>query len=553
MLLQSYKKLGFFGKVVIPILIVLPVSTGINIFYLNKAAEKTVVDSSVEFATGTIEQFKMLRAYYTENVVKKIKEQTTLQVGVQHKDDPNTVPLPATMIHDLSQKFADAKSGMKLKLYSDFPFPNRKDRVLDQFSKDALEYFKKNPDKVFSRVDLKSEAEIVRVAVADKMVAQSCVQCHNSHPQSPFKDWKIGDVRGVLEVEVPIKKQMAANAAMVGSSGGLSFGMTVLLLVVIGLILFYYIAKPIENIINKLNSSVDDAATQSSTLAASSTEVSSACSEQASAIQETMATLDEIRAMTAKGTDGARNSMGVSKSSHSIALEGKRSVEQMIGAIKDIDESNRMLMAQVDESNKQIAEIVEVIAQIQTKTKVIFDIVFQTKLLSFNASVEAARAGENGKGFAVVAEEVGSLANVSGNAAKEITDMLEKSVQRVQNIVDLTKSRVESSVRNGTEKVEAGSEIAKRCGEILDQVVHNVNEVDRLMADICLAAEEQEKGVEGITIAMSQLDKATNLNAASAEKTSDVSNELMTQADSLRELVKQFEVEALGKNNNKSL
>lgn len=545
--LSFYKKMGFFGKVVVPILIILPASTLINILYLNKAAEKSVIDSSVQFATGTIEQFKMLRAYYTENVIKKVKEQSTLQVGFDHKNSATMIPLPATMIHDLSQKFSEAQSGMKLRLYSDFPFPNRKDRVLDQFSKDAIEFFKKNPDSVFSRVSLKSEEEIVRVAVADKMIAQSCVQCHNSHAQSPFTNWKIGDVRGVLEVEVPIKKQMAANASMVKSSGGLSFLMTIVLLIVIGLILFYYIAKPVEKIIKNLNNSVDDAIDQSSALANSSTEVSSACSEQASAIQETMATLDEIRAMTAKGADGARNSIGVSKNSHSIAIEGKKSVEQMIYAIKDIDESNRILMEQVDESNKQVSEIVEVIAQIQNKTKVIFDIVFQTKLLSFNASVEAARAGENGKGFAVVAEEVGSLASVSGKAAKEISEMLELSVRRVQSIVDLTKAKVEVSVQSSTAKVEAGSEIAKRCGQILDQVVSNVNEVDKLMVEICFAAEEQEKGVAGISIAMSQLDKATNLNATSAEKTSDVSNELMNQADSLRELVKQFEAEALGK------
>lgn len=102
----------------------------------------------------------------------------------------------------------------------------------------------------------------------------------------------------------------------------------------------------------------------------------------------------------------------------------------MIHSITEISESNDRIMSQVADGNRKISEIVQVISEIGNKTKVINDIVFQTKLLSFNASVEAARAGEHGKGFAVVAEEVGNLAQMSGNAAKEISDMLNGSVSR---------------------------------------------------------------------------------------------------------------------------
>jgi methyl-accepting chemotaxis protein len=89
----------------------------------------------------------------------------------------------------------------------------------------------------------------------------------------------------------------------------------------------------------------------------------------------------------------------------------------------------------MNKSNDEISSIVKVIAEIGDKTKVINDIVFQTKLLSFNASVEAARAGEQGKGFAVVAEEVGNLATMSGKAAEEISSMLGDSMGKVELIV----------------------------------------------------------------------------------------------------------------------
>lgn len=545
-MIAAYKRIGFFGKVIIPILVILPLSILLNTIYLQNSAEKSVVESSVLFAKATIEQFKILRSYYTENIVSKVKTQGAMQIGIDHKDAANTIPLPATMIHDLSEKFSKAESGLKLKLYSEFPFPNRKDRVLDDFAKEAIAFLKANPEKVYSKVSLVSEKEVVRVAIADKMVAQSCVGCHNSHAQSPFKSWKVGDVRGVLEVEVPIQKQIAANAAMVKSSGGFNIGVAGLLLVVIGFTLFFYIAKPVKFMVQTLNKSVENTFEQSSSLASASSEVSSACVEQASAIQETVATLDQIRAMSAKSVDGARSSIGMSKSSHSIALEGKKSVGEMIYAIGEIDQSNKAMMKHIDESNRRIAEIVDVISQIRTKTKVIFDIVFQTRLLSFNASVEAARAGEHGKGFSVVAEEVGSLAQMSGNAAKEISDMLEESIQRVQRIVEETKSQVEASVRAGSGKVDAGNVIARRCGDILDQVVSNVVEVDKMMSEICNAAEEQARGVQGIAQSMGQLDQATHLNATSAEQTSAVSKQLLDHADELHDLVKEFEAQALG-------
>jgi hypothetical protein len=94
-------------------------------------------------------------------------------------------------------------------------------------------------------------------------------------------------------------------------------------------------------------------------------------------------------------------------------------------AIMEIQETNKKLVDDVLEGNRKISEIVELVKEIGNKTKVINDIVFQTKLLSFNASVEAARAGEHGKGFAVVAEEVGNLASMSGQASKEISALLE--------------------------------------------------------------------------------------------------------------------------------
>lgn len=124
----------------------------------------------------------------------------------------------------------------------------------------------------------------------------------------------------------------------------------------------------------------------------------------------------------------------------------------MITAIEDIHKSNQNMMMSVEKSNANIEEIIQVIHEISNKTKVINEIVFQTKLLSFNASVEAARAGEQGKGFSVVAEEIGSLAAMSGNAAQEISAMLTESTTKVEKIVNTTKSEVGALMIEGKRK-----------------------------------------------------------------------------------------------------
>lgn len=114
----------------------------------------------------------------------------------------------------------------------------------------------------------------------------------------------------------------------------------------------------------------------------------------------------------------------------------------MLDSIKNIGAANERAGREIGASARHFADIVKVIEEIGSKTKVINDIVFQTKILSFNASVEAARAGEHGKGFTVVAEEVGKLAAMSGVAAHEIGELLSGSIQKVDAIVKDTQTKV---------------------------------------------------------------------------------------------------------------
>jgi HAMP domain-containing protein len=102
----------------------------------------------------------------------------------------------------------------RVQLFSAFPFPNRNERQLDSFQKEAWEALSANPDEIFVRQESIDGKEVVRVGVADRMVAEACVNCHNSRPDTPKDDWKLGDVRGVLEVDTVIDNQLAAGASL---------------------------------------------------------------------------------------------------------------------------------------------------------------------------------------------------------------------------------------------------------------------------------------------------------------------------------------------------
>jgi methyl-accepting chemotaxis protein len=293
------------------------------------------------------------------------------------------------------------------------------------------------------------------------------------------------------------------------------------------------LSNSITGIVENLIKNAKELAHSSNQIDESSDSLSDASSIQASSLQETVSSIDEISSMVQRNADAANSSTQVSSNSQSAAQKGKHTVEEMISAIQDISSSNDEIMDEMQKNTKDISKIVNVISEIGDKTKVINDIVFQTKLLSFNASVEAARAGEHGKGFAVVAEEVGNLASMSGKAALEITEMLDSSIKEVTSIVENTKEKVEVLVKTGRDKVEKGTQTATYCGDALDEILTNVASVNEMVQEIASASSEQSTGIQEVTKAMQQLDKTTHQNSAVAKESSALASKLNKQASSL--------------------
>ncbi|HYX37684.1 MAG TPA: methyl-accepting chemotaxis protein [Oligoflexus sp.] len=349
-----------------------------------------------------------------------------------------------------------------------------------------------------------------------------------------------------LEAIIPSKviRQPARRAVLL--LVGLSSLVAAFSLLLLGLILTR-VSRDLQTVVSRLRQSIGLALKTSNSLRDTSTKSSSAANEQAAAIQETVSTLNQITAMVNRSVESANTSAHKAESSFSIANEGKKEVDRMRESMHSIETAITDMLAQVHDNNQRMGETAAIIEKIADRTSVINDIVFQTKLLSFNASVEAARAGENGKGFAVVAEEVGNLARMSGIAAKEITCLLQASRNDVGIIIAQSKEQVTRWMEIGKEKVSAGVAIADRCDEILSEVVDHVGSVKTLMEEIYAAAKEEADGVNNITTAMNELDSATHLNADMAHETMGFSNGLSQEAQKLNQAVFQLTEVVLGR------
>ena len=182
-------------------------------FFIPYITENSVMESITRNAQSTVKQIKLTRSYYVDSIVQDIKKYApTLSFSYDHEGINGRLPLPTTLIHDLSTIFSK-NSGTTYKLYSEYPFKNRADRKLSPFEKEAIKYTKKNPNGLYVKRDIIDGEDVLRVATTDFMTSKACVNCHNNHPDKTWKEgfWKLGDKRGIIEVITPIQPALEHN------------------------------------------------------------------------------------------------------------------------------------------------------------------------------------------------------------------------------------------------------------------------------------------------------------------------------------------------------
>jgi len=323
-------------------------------------------------------------------------------------------------------------------------------------------------------------------------------------------------------------------------------GLTTLVIIFFSVREFTHMTRSLMDLSLRIGQSGKKTLKTSTSLQGTSEKTAAAAGEQASSIQETVATINEISAMVDKSVGSADLSAEKAELSFQITMEGKQAVNTMRESMLNIREVMTEMIDQNSLGNQRMQAMLGVIDKIAERTHVINDIVFQTRLLAFNASVEAARAGEHGKGFAVVAEEVGNLAGMSGEASKAIAGLLQSSRAEVLDIMNESKRQTERITENGSTKVDEGVQLAHRCDEILSEVVEHVGFVKQLMSEISVAAKEESDGIHNITVAMNELEETTAISSDIAHQTMSISNMLNREATALNKSVEHLSRIVLG-------
>lgn len=237
----------------------------------------------------------------------------------------------------------------------------------------------------------------------------------------------------------------------------------------------------------------------SSEISAGNTDLSSRTEQQASALEQTAASMEELTATVKQNAENAHHASQLASDASGKARQGGDIVTGVVSTMNNISTSS-----------KKIAEI----------TTVINSIAFQTNILALNAAVEAARAGEQGRGFAVVASEVRNLAQRSASAAKEIDGLISESVDLIGK----------------------GSAQVGHAGNTMNEIVDAVRRVTDIMAEIAAASDEQSKGIQQVSMAVTEMDNVTQQNASLVEEASSAAASLEEQAARLTQAVSAFKL-----------
>ena len=344
------------------------------------------------------------------------------------------------------------------------------------------------------------------------------------------------------------KSAISAKVKKNISLGIIVFALVCLVITIVSLSIRSVINKEFISLVRDLNQNAHEIDSLSSNLKKSSNNLNDKSTTTVSALVQTSASLTELGAMVDKNKEDAEESKKFSFHTFEQAKYGFQKVEEMLAAMQQIESNSANILKSIENGTQDMLNLITYFKEIGDKTQIINDIVFQTKILSFNASVEAARAGEHGRGFAIVAQEIGKLAEVSGKAAIEITDILSKNMTAANQTVDTVRSSTQKVVVESKQSIVDGSSTAKNCQEALNSIIGSIQKVTDSASRIAEATKEQSQAMEQVNQAIYEIDNSTKQNALEAHSLFKASEDLTTYASSLSERSLFFEKFIFSKN-----
>jgi methyl-accepting chemotaxis protein len=299
------------------------------------------------------------------------------------------------------------------------------------------------------------------------------------------------------------------------------------ILFILSIGLSFYVIKVINKKLTVVTSQVSEVAFQSGHKANALHDQSSIISQRfddlTSAINQAASASTEIKNMTEKSVILAQESIAAAENSKKDTIQVSNLLSHMVSSKDLIKGSNTSLNKQIQDGFNKIAQIASLTEKIKTKTQVINDIVFQTKLLSFNASVEAARAGEAGKGFAVVAEEVGKLAQISGQSSKDISDILNENIVLINETINEVTKLVLSTMGSNDQKINDGVKNVQECSKSFENINNKFLSIADSLNQMAISNKEQAIGVTDILSSIEVIEKSSQSTNEDLKKFSMVS------------------------------
>jgi len=531
-------------KMILPIVIgaVLVLVVSLAILFRVKAENTQLV--GLTSAQAVSNQITSLRTFYTAEVVTRARK-AGMSVNYDFAQKDNTLPLPATLVKTLGDEIRKAYPGTSVRLYSRFPFPHRAaSEKYDDFEMDAINALERDPETPFHRLEEVNGRLSMRYAVADMMRA-SCVECHNTHPESPKKDWREGDVRGVVEVIVPV--QAAEVGLAVGTRNmGLIIGSGLLLLTIVLLRVFRHsVMRPIHSLVETANR-VDQGDLRARAEVFGQDELGSMANTFNAMLDNT-------------------ESLVLTREEERDALQ--TSITRLMNEVSDVAQGNLTAEAAVtadatgaiaDAFNYMIAELRDIIARVQEAARQV-----NTSVGEIQTTTEHLAQGSQSQSEQIVAtteainQMAGSIQQVSKNAtvSATIAGQALRNAQHGAQAVEKTVGEmglIQKQVQQAAETIGRLGECSQEIGEIAQTIGNIARRTSVLALNSSIQAALGGAAGEGFAAVSHEIEELAARSDEAAKQVGALINAIQTETrqaitvmeSTVREVTKGSEIAA---------
>jgi methyl-accepting chemotaxis protein len=489
-------------KIILPVPLAIILGAVAMAVWLPSAMERNVEQSAIRAATETVNQFKTIRGYYTEKVVGKVVENGALKPTFDHESQKNTIPLPATMIHDLSKLLS--AEGTRMSLFSAYPFPNRKERVLDDFQKEAWKAIIANPDKPFVRREVIDGKTTVRVGIADKMVAQGCVTCHNTRSDTPKNDWKMGDVRGVLEVSAAIDDQLAVGASMGRNLVIATVGFGTLIVALLVFLAIRSVGRPLGALKSAMVRLSDGDRESEIPLTGQRDEIG----DMAQTVEFFKQSLIENERLQAERRNAETRAQ---------EEERKREAERIEAERKEVEQREREAAERQERADRVEKLIGEFDSQVSVALNAVASAASQMQLSAQNMSASADQTNRQATTVAAASEEATTNVQTVASATEELSSSIAEISRQVAQSNQIAQNAIEEAKQTNA-KVEGLAEAAQKIGDVVSLINDIASQTNLLALNATIEAARAGEAGKGFAVVASEVKSlATQTSRATEE------------------------------------